>query len=316
MALKAFYFRELPLLRHDKLISNLNVDMRYFPVSKPIENPDGTMIEAAPSSKFFSLFYFSIYINDINKDSGVLRITLHECRHLGYNNKVNPFANIKINGVDRFTTPTFKRTSNPKFERAYEILVLDKTEVYIRVSFIDSIAFADDAFLGAWTGYLHDIMERQEENEYWWDLKSRTGKPRMRMSVQWKPVVMSGLAKMGGSSKGIYSPPQGIVRFSFWNAKDLPSGNNDPYVRVRSGNQIRARTESLDNSQNPEWGEHQYVPIHSIHENLVLEVVDWSSGSKDKLLGSTVFELKELVQLKEEEGKGSWLEALTDTLEK
>lgn len=303
-------------MRRGKLISNLNVDMRYFPVSKPIENPDGTMIEAAPSSKSFSIFQFFIYINYINKDSGVLRITLHECRHLGYNNKVNPFANIKINGVDRFTTPTFKRTSNPKFERAYEILVLDKTEVYIRVSFIDSIAFADDAFLGAWTGYLHDIMERQEENEYWWDLKSRTGKPRMRMSVQWKPVVMSGLAKMGGSSKGIYSPPQGIVRFSFWHAKDLPSGNNDPYVRVRSGNQIRARTESLDNSQNPEWGEHHYVPIHSIHENLVLEVVDWSSGSRDKLLGSTVFELKELVQLKEEEGKGSWLEALTDTLEK
>jgi hypothetical protein len=37
--------------RHGKRITNLNVDMRYFPVSKPIKNPDGTFIEAAPSSK-------------------------------------------------------------------------------------------------------------------------------------------------------------------------------------------------------------------------------------------------------------------------
>lgn len=37
--------------RHAKQITNLNVDMRYFPVSKATENPDGTFIEAAPSSK-------------------------------------------------------------------------------------------------------------------------------------------------------------------------------------------------------------------------------------------------------------------------
>lgn len=36
--------------RHGKPITDLKVDMRYFPVSKPIQNPDGTYIEAAPSS--------------------------------------------------------------------------------------------------------------------------------------------------------------------------------------------------------------------------------------------------------------------------
>lgn len=42
---------ELPMQRHGKFITNLKVDMKYFPVSKPIQNPDGTFIEAAPSSK-------------------------------------------------------------------------------------------------------------------------------------------------------------------------------------------------------------------------------------------------------------------------
>lgn len=41
------------MLRHGKLITTLMADMRYFPVSKPIQNPDGTYIEPAPSSKSF-----------------------------------------------------------------------------------------------------------------------------------------------------------------------------------------------------------------------------------------------------------------------
>jgi Ca2+-dependent lipid-binding protein len=46
------YNLELPMQRHGKFITNLKADMKYFPVSKPDQNPDGTFIEAAPSSKF------------------------------------------------------------------------------------------------------------------------------------------------------------------------------------------------------------------------------------------------------------------------
>lgn len=46
-----YIYRELPMQRHGKFITNLVADMKYFPVSKPIENQDGTFIEAAPSSK-------------------------------------------------------------------------------------------------------------------------------------------------------------------------------------------------------------------------------------------------------------------------
>jgi Ca2+-dependent lipid-binding protein len=136
-------------------------------------------------------------------DSGVLRVTIHECKNLG-SNTMNPYASIKINGVDRFETPTFKRTEHPKFERSYEILVLDQTEVYIRVGITDRINFAGDASLGAWNAYLTDIIRDQEDKEYWWTLKKKgqDTPARLRFSIQWKPVVMAGLAKMGGV--GIY----------------------------------------------------------------------------------------------------------------
>ncbi|KAG2201023.1 hypothetical protein INT47_006567 [Mucor saturninus] len=283
---------ELPMQRHGKFITNLLADMKYFPVSKPIKNEDGTVIEAAPSN------------------SGVLRVTIHECKNLGPNNKMNPFATIKINGIDRFETPTFKRTPNPKFERSFEILVLDRTEVFLRVGVTDRINFAGDASLGAWDGYLVDIMRDQEENEYWWTLKKKgqNTSARLKLSVQWKPVVMDGLAKMGGV--GIYTPPIGVIRFSIWSAVGLVGSNKqDPYVRIKSSRQqIRAKTEVLDNTDCPEWGEYHYVPVHSMHEDLVLEVMDWSSGSKDKSLGSTMLHLKDVV-LQKKDGDTVWYEA-------
>ncbi|KAI7904507.1 C2 domain-containing protein [Cokeromyces recurvatus] len=288
---------ELPMLRNGKFISNLKVDMRYFPVSKSIQNPDGSIIEAEPSN------------------SGIVRIIIHECKNLG-SNKVNPYALIKINGVDRFETPTFKRTSNPKFERPYEIMVLDQTEVFIRVSIIDRIDFAGDESLGSWNAYLTDIIAQQEEKDYWWTLKKKgqDTAARLRFSVQWKPVVMTGLASMGGT--GIYSAPVGVLRFSIWSAENLNSGSHNAYVRIKSGRQVRARTEILDNTETPEWGEFHYIPVHSLHENLILELMDWTSGAKDKNLGTTEFPVKEIIKQCKDENENSWYEAAVPKLDR
>lgn len=242
-------------------------------------------------------------------DSGVLRITIHECKNLG-SNKINPYAKLFINGKERFQTPTFKRTSNPKFEKPHESMVLDRTEFYIRVNIIDSINFAEDVSIGAWSGYLTDIMAKQDENEFWWHL-NKNGQEidaKIKLSVQWQPVVLEGLAKMGG----IYTKPIGVIRFSIWSARNLPGSNrNDPYVRIKSGKQVRATTEVIFNTDVPEWGEFHYVPVHSLHENLVLEVMEYSSSSKDKSLGSTLLQTKDLVRECKKD-KLVWYEAAVD----
>lgn len=101
-----------------------------------------------------------------------------------------------VNGVEKVKTPVFKRTSNPKFERSGEVVVLDRTAVFLRVDLYDSIDFAEDALLGSWTSYLIPVMEEQSKNNNWWDLtvgNKNTG--RIRVSVQWKPVIMSGLIR-------------------------------------------------------------------------------------------------------------------------
>ncbi|KAG1642078.1 hypothetical protein G6F44_005191 [Rhizopus delemar] len=203
---------------------------------------------------------------------------------------MNPHATIKINGIDRFQTPTFKYTANPKFERSFEILVLDKTEVHVHVSVLDGTRS-----LGQWSAYLMEIFKQQETNEYWWDLSQARGiNARLRLSVQWRPVVLSGLSQMGGS--GIYAPPIGVIRLSIWSAKYGDNIKRDPYIRIRAGTQIRAKTETLDNTLSPEWGEFHYIPIHSLNEDLILKLMEATDSGKDKSLGSTVLQLKDLIE--------------------
>lgn len=101
-----------------------------------------------------------------------------------------------------------------------------------------------------------------------------------------------------------------MLRFSIWSATDLGGGKHDPYVRIKSGKQIRSKTEILDHTDCPEWGEFHYVPIHNMHENLVLEVMEWSSGNKDKSIGSTVLHMNEIIIERRGENKAVWYDAL------
>jgi Ca2+-dependent lipid-binding protein len=95
--------------------------------------------------------------------------------------------------------------------------------------------------------------------------------------------------------------PIGVVRLSLWEARDLRNveavtrGKSDPYVRVVSGSQVRARTQVIDNNLSPEWGEFHYIPVHGMREDLTLEVMDWNAKTKDKLLGTTTLRMKDLI---------------------
>ncbi|KAI9011886.1 C2 domain-containing protein [Phycomyces nitens] len=269
------------LLRDGKSISDLRVDLHYLPISKPIKNIDGTIEPAVESN------------------SGVLRLTVHECSDL-QGDQISPYVRVIISGTEKLKTPVVKRNNNPSYEVSQEMVILDKSEVYIRVEVKNSSKGKE--LLGVCTSYLNDLMRTQEENGYRLNL-TRDGKNvgTVRMSAQWKPVIMSGISE-GLGGHGFENPPVGVVRLTLWEARDLrnveavTNGKSDPYVRVLSGNQIRATTEVVDNNLYPEWGEIHYIPIHSPKEDLLLEVMDWNQRTKDKSLGVTEVHMSTLVR--------------------
>ena len=82
-------------------------------------------------------------------DSGILRFTIHEVKGLA--GKPNPYARVLVNGAEKIKTKPMKGNANPKFEKFVEVLVIDKTEVQMRVEIQDAANFASDLLLGSWS---------------------------------------------------------------------------------------------------------------------------------------------------------------------
>lgn len=53
-----------------------------------------------------------------------------------------------------------------------------------------------------------------------------------------------------------------------------------------------------------------------MQENLVLEVMAWTSGSKDKSLGSTVFPINQLIKQCKNEDDAVWYESTVDKIDR
>ena len=47
---------------------------------------------------------------------------------------------------------------------------------------------------------------------------------------------------------------------------------------------------------NPEWDQIIYTPIHSLRENLLLEVMDYQHLTKDRSLGTVELSVKDLIR--------------------
>jgi Ca2+-dependent lipid-binding protein len=158
----------------------------------------------------------------------------------------------------------------------------------------DDRDLAADPILGTYQVKLDDMLKLMEKGQEWYNLAgAQTG--RVKMTLQWKPVALTGV----GASTGGYVTPIGVVRLHFKNARNLCNletlGKSDPYVRVLLSGIEKGRTVTFQNNLNPDWDEVIYVPVHSTREKLVLEVMDQESVGSDRSLGSIEVALTDYV---------------------
>ncbi|KAI9281499.1 C2 domain-containing protein [Sporodiniella umbellata] len=264
----------LPILRNGKYTGDVRLGIKYLPISKPVKQSDGTLKLAEESN------------------SGVVRFAIYEGRNM--KERANTHVRIFINGTEKNKTQTIKRNANPKYQSNFEMVILDKTSVYVRVELRE-----DESVLGAFNCQLMDLIQSEDE---WYNFALDNQNPgQVRINVEWKPMLMTGYSD-AVSSRGFDKTAIGVIRFTFWEAQDLRNvenvtgGKSDPYVRVLSGHHIRGRTEVIDNNLNPEWGETLYVPVHSLKENFVLEAMDWNARTRDKTLGFTEFAVSSVIK--------------------
>ncbi|GAA5874962.1 hypothetical protein JCM1840_007163 [Sporobolomyces johnsonii] len=262
-----------------KARGQLKFDAVYYPVLQPKKQPDGTL-EPVPETT-----------------SGVVRLVVHQAKDLDpHGQQINPFFNVTLNDQPIHRSQTLKRTPNPIWERATEFLVTDKSSAVVGLTIKDDNSILADSKLGVCKVRLMDLLEANKKGNDWFPLShARSGK--VRVSAEWKPVLMAGAI----NGAGVYTPPIGVIRLWFKRSQDLKNvealtgGKSDPYVRVLHGGIIVGRTVVHDNDLDPEYDEIVYVQVHSPRDEFVIEVMDYQHLTKDRSLGSTQFSIAGLV---------------------
>ncbi len=248
----------------------VQVDVRFFPVLEGGTLEDGTKAPP-PESR-----------------AGICKFTVVQAKNLDDNTsalgKLNPYALLTLNGHQIHKSSTMKHTSQPIWEDASkEILITDRTKAKLGVAIKDERELSTDPTLCTYQISIDDMLDLMSKGQEWYHLAG-SDTARAKMTLEWKPVGLK-----GGSSSG-YLTPIGVMRLHFQSARDLRNlealGKSDPYVHVLLSGVEKGRTVTFKNNLNPDWDEVVYVPIHSVREKLMLEVMDEENLGKDRPLGN------------------------------
>lgn len=248
---------------------------------------------------FFTLIFFKYIV------SGVLQFWIYDCKDLNNGRKMDTYAIVTVNGKEKLRTSTYKRSANPRWDKNVEVFLHDKETARITVTIMDN-QLGGDTTLGTWKSTVTEFEKAIKDGQEWWNLKGTSGK--IHLGFKWKPIVMTGF--IGGIGHDVYYPPIGVVRIHFYgatklkNVEALRGGKSDPYVRILSGMQVRDQTEYILDDLDPKWDTALYIPVHSIREDLVFEVMDYNDIQSDKLLGLTDFTLNQIIKETTNESNG------------
>ncbi|EPQ28071.1 uncharacterized protein PFL1_04398 [Pseudozyma flocculosa PF-1] len=257
----------------------------------------------------YSLSYYPVLKAEVGEDgqpkplpetqSGVVRFTLHQAKELdkrsGFSGELCPKARIRLNGQKVKDSIVMKRTTNPIFEMPTEFLVTERSKAVVTVEILDDRDLRSDPVVAHVSIRLEDLLAAKQRQQDWFPLKdSKQG--RVRMSAEWKPVLMSGSMNGGGG----YTPAIGVVKVWLKRATDLKNveamtgGKSDPYVQLKLRGQAVSGSTIVNNNLNPEWNEILYCPVHSLRERITVEVMDYQNSGKDRSLGTVEVNVADL----------------------
>ncbi|TKX22695.1 C2 domain-containing protein 2 [Elsinoe australis] len=267
----------------------VQADIRFFPVLEGHKLPDGTQ-ESPPES-----------------NTGIAKFTVESAKELDGSKsmigQLNPYAVLLLNGKEVHISQKLKRTNNPIWPDATkDLLITDRKKAKLGLVIKDDRDLAADPIIGTYQIKLTDMLDLMEKGQEWYSLAGvQSG--RAKMTLQWKPVALSGA--LGGT--GGYITPIGVMRIHLKSAKQLRNletmGKSDPYARIMLSGIQKGRTVTFKNNLDPDWDEVIYVPVHSNREKLVVEVMDEENLGKDRSLGSVEIATADYVEQSRETGE-------------
>lgn len=251
---------------------SMQFSLSYYPVLKPETAEDGTPLPLPETN------------------AGVVRLTLHQARNLIKNDHIpgemEPKARLLLNDNLIKETDVIKNSRDPIFEEVTEFLVTDRLSSVLTVEIVDARELAQFAVIAKLSTKIEDLLQAKRRQQDWFPVPE-TADEMIRMSAQWKPVVMAG--SINGSNS--YRPAIGSLKvwlrgaYDVKNVEALTAGKSDPYAMLRVNNLVVSGTAVIDNDLSPVWNQVLYAPVHSTSEIVRLEVMDYQSTTADRSLG-------------------------------
>lgn len=135
-----------------------------------------------------------------------MRFTIHGCQELDPSKSMigqyNPYAVLLVSGIEKWKTKSIKRTNNPTWEKSFEMLIVDKSQVNLAVKIKDEREFSEHPTVGSWSMPLFELLDNLEKKRDWFQLKDCSS-GKIHLSAVWKPVIMTGAGEDMGH--GVYS---------------------------------------------------------------------------------------------------------------
>ncbi|KAJ1980045.1 Tricalbin-2, partial [Dimargaris cristalligena] len=269
------------LIRSEKPAGELYWSGAYFPVATPIKDEEGMELP-------------------VESDSGLLRFTVVQATELDTRRSTvgqySPYVVIYLNGKIIHRTKTIKRTNKPIWSESQELFVESKERTNLKFVVRDS-RIHSDIDVGEVAVRLDMALKRAGEQNTWFNM-AKCGSGRLKLDFTWRPVLVDE-GFLTGSIKPALLPCIGVVKINLIRAKDLRNveqiGKSDPYVKILVHTKSQGRTRIVDNNLNPTWHETFVIPVHRVNETVVLECMDYNKVEKDKTLGETFFQVRQLL---------------------
>ncbi|KAJ1651641.1 Tricalbin-2 [Dispira simplex] len=269
------------LMRQEKEAGELYWSGAYFPVATPIKADDGTEVP-------------------MESDSGLLRFTVVQAHDLDIRRssvgQLSPYVVVYLNGEILYKTKVMKRSNKPIWSESQEFFVPDKDQAKFKFVLRDS-RLQSDLDLGEVVCTASEGIQRVQNQNTWFAL-NKASSGRLKLDFSWRPVLVDE-EFLSGTTDIALLPCIGVVKLNLTRAAGLRNveriGESDPYVKLLASNRLQARTRVISNNLNPAWNETFVIPVHRVNETLVLECMDFNKMEKDRPLGDTFFQVRQLL---------------------
>lgn len=257
----------------DAPVGALSYSLEYYPIMKPEVGPNGQLLPLPEVA------------------AGVMRLTMHQARKLVkpevlVSKELSVKARLLLNKKVIKETGVIKNTNDPVFEDVTEFVVIERFGSVITVELIDSNKLTMDQVVASMNVKVDDLINATRRKQDWFPFPGQK-EARMRMSAQFKPILMSG--SINGSNS--YRPAIGMLKFWLRGARDiknveaLSGGKSDPYVMLSVNNMPIHGSAVMDDNLNPDWNQILYAPVHALAEVVRVELFDYQNNTADRSLG-------------------------------